>query len=295
MTRAWGAWRIACGIMTTMSKLRPERRFPRVPRDLRVLASAFALLVALVVTAAPPVAADWLVTTDGDRIETEGPWKVDGRKVVFTLPGGTLSMMRLSEVDLEASEAATEEALRPPEPEVEEKEPEAPREPVLVLTNADIPQGAPALAPDAAPTATTPEAGERNPLQVVRWRQEESPEGGIELIGTVRNMGQALAADIRVGAAVKDSEGEVIGRGNGFLDATSLVAGRSTEFRVLLPTIYDFVGEPEFTVEAEMLEVGSSGSPTASGSAAGGSEEPAEGEPADSGEAEEGSEEGEGI
>ena len=33
---------------------------------------------------AAPAAADWLVTRDGGRVETKGPWKVKGKLVVFT-------------------------------------------------------------------------------------------------------------------------------------------------------------------------------------------------------------------
>lgn len=61
---------------------------------------------------APAVAADWLVTQEGARVETKGPWKVKGRIVVFTSSKGRLSSMRLAEVDLAASAAATEEAVR---------------------------------------------------------------------------------------------------------------------------------------------------------------------------------------
>ena len=32
------------------------------------------------------------MTRDGARIETKGAWKVDGRRVLFTLPNGTLSI-----------------------------------------------------------------------------------------------------------------------------------------------------------------------------------------------------------
>ncbi len=53
-----------------------------------------------------PAAADWLVTKDGARIETEGPWKTKGAMVVFTSAKGTLSSLRLDEIDLE----------RPPRP-----------------------------------------------------------------------------------------------------------------------------------------------------------------------------------
>ncbi len=74
--------------------------------------SAIRWVLLFLVLLAPAVAADWLVTQEGARVETKGPWKVKGRTVVFTSSKGRLSSMRLAEVDLDASAAATEEAVR---------------------------------------------------------------------------------------------------------------------------------------------------------------------------------------
>ncbi len=57
-------------------------------------------------------AADWLVASDGSRIETTGPFKVEGKLVIFTLPNGTLGSLPLSEVDLEASRCADRASCR---------------------------------------------------------------------------------------------------------------------------------------------------------------------------------------
>ncbi|MEM6454112.1 MAG: hypothetical protein AAF772_03365 [Acidobacteriota bacterium] len=88
--------------------------------------------------------ADVLVTVEGEEIETDGPWTVRGRTVVFTRPNGTLSSMRLDEIDLDASEKATALALNPPEMPAEAlpAAPEPPRESVLTLTDDDIGEGA---------------------------------------------------------------------------------------------------------------------------------------------------------
>ncbi len=91
---------------------------------------------------AAAVHADWLVTRAGERIETRGGWEVKGRMVVFTQPSGTLSSIRLSEVDLDASAAATAEAAasaaRPAAPA-----PPPPRKPTRVITTDDVGQGVP--------------------------------------------------------------------------------------------------------------------------------------------------------
>ena len=99
-----------------------------------LLLGSLALTGSLVAT--DPANADVLVTRDGRQIQTDGPWEVKGRQILFTSPGGRLSSVRLSEIDLEASELAT----HPPEPE-ETVEPEPvvePKAPVLVLTDKDI-------------------------------------------------------------------------------------------------------------------------------------------------------------
>ncbi len=89
---------------------------------------------------APAAAADWLVTADGDRVETVGPWEVKGRQVVFRDAAGKLASLRLTEVDLEASRAATAEASREPEPETV-AEPEPKKEVVLTLTDDNLSRG----------------------------------------------------------------------------------------------------------------------------------------------------------
>ena len=104
--------------------------------------AAVALLGALVV-AGGPVDADWLVLADGTRIETAGPWEARGRLVVFTTATGTLSSLRLDEVDLEASHEATRAALEAPPPSTPSAvaAPAPAAKPVLVLTDEDVGRG----------------------------------------------------------------------------------------------------------------------------------------------------------
>ena len=94
------------------------------------------IALALILTLALPAvtAADWLVTRDGERIETVGPWRAEGDRVVFTLPGGTLASLPSSEVDIEASDAATRGEGQGEGIEEEE----AGRQPILVLTDGDV-------------------------------------------------------------------------------------------------------------------------------------------------------------
>ena len=103
----------------------------------------FCIVAAWALMPAPAAVADWLVTADGETIETRGPWKVKGRVVVFTDAKGALSSVRLDDLDLEASETVTADGgpreTKPAPPAAAPEKPE--REPVMVLTNADVPRG----------------------------------------------------------------------------------------------------------------------------------------------------------
>ncbi len=69
-------------------------------------ASTWAAL-ALAVLLASPATADWLVTSQGQLIETYGPWAVDSERLVYVDPDGAEHTLALKDVDLEASEEMT--------------------------------------------------------------------------------------------------------------------------------------------------------------------------------------------
>jgi glutaredoxin len=54
-----------------------------------------------------PAAADWLVTRDGQRIETEGRWQMKGKAVLFTQVDGRVDQLPRDYIDFEASHRAT--------------------------------------------------------------------------------------------------------------------------------------------------------------------------------------------
>lgn len=90
----------------------------------------------LLVGAVGSLQADWLVMRDGARVETRGPWQVKGGQVIFTQPNGTLSTLRLRDVDVEASRALTERPpAPPPAPAAAET---AKKEPVMVITDREV-------------------------------------------------------------------------------------------------------------------------------------------------------------
>jgi glutaredoxin len=89
------------------------------------------LAVVILLVSTSGAAADWLVLTDGQRLEIQGPHEVRGKQVRFTTQAGQLSSLPLAEIDLEATRKANEPPPPPPPPP-------PPKKPVLVLTDADV-------------------------------------------------------------------------------------------------------------------------------------------------------------
>ncbi len=235
------------------------------------------LLLSLISMAMPlaPAAGDWIRTREGALVETKGPWKVKGAVVLFTSPEGRLSSLRVSEVDLDGSAVATAEAKKAPPP----PPPEAKREPVLDLTNKDIsraggrrarPEGRPGTAAEAgteAEAGTTTEEeeapGSRQPppagpaeMRVVSWRQIENAQiSGVEIVGTLQNVGSAIATDLGVTVTLFNDDGTEIASVNAFLGTVSLAPRHTTTLRALFPDVYTFADEPDFAIRNNSIEV----------------------------------------
>lgn len=189
--------------------------------------------------------ADWLVTRDGGRVETQGEWRVDGRRILFTLPNGTLSAMRVSEVDLEASRDATEEAKRPP---VAEEAAEKPKpEPVLVLTNKDIPQAAgdSTIGDSEGEVPSTSGAD----LRVVDWSVEEG-NGGVRLVGRLENGTDRAHSGISIRVEVRNDEGETLATSSATVTRETLIAGGITTFEARFAGYSELPGQPTFAVDS---------------------------------------------
>lgn len=209
---------------------------------LGALLAAAALLV--------PAAADWLVTRDGAHIETAGPWRVENRLVVFERPDGTYASMRLSEIDLEASERLTRELAeraRAPEPVAEE------RTAVVRLTEKELPpvprseQTEPPANGTAPPEEGSADAddseAEEEALQIVTWRDIGGTESsGIELVGDVRNVSEDTALAVEVTVVLLDEAGEVIETSSAILTSTALPPGQTAGFRVSFPGVFHYAG-----------------------------------------------------
>src|SRR5690606_37601777 len=169
------------------------------------LAALASLLALPAVT--PEARADWLVTREGARLETKGPWTVRGKLVVFTLPDGTLSSVRLDQVDLEASRRAEEE-LRQERQRAAAPAEKPKRKSVVSLTDRDFKKAGPLVDPAAAAgeegqtasASSAPAAGgaAASGLEVVDWERAEATDGlaGVRLLGKVRNGGANPAAGV---------------------------------------------------------------------------------------------------
>jgi hypothetical protein len=207
--------------------------------------------------AAPPAtgsAKSWIVTTGGERIETRGPWRVEGRRVVYVAANGTLVSLRADRVDLEASRAlasgahdgAKAASPRPPLPA------EPPREPRLVLTDEDLPpittpatpgeEGAPAegaegAEPGARPPAATGPPAASGDLTVVEWRDVSAPGEPLRVYGTLRNDSRGRRSGLAVTVKVYDEGGNELASQQALLQDGTLEAGRSTGFRVFFPEV----------------------------------------------------------
>lgn len=223
-------------------------------RSFRFLRFLFlSCLVALVCLPAPTFA-DWLVTKEGGRVETKGPWKIQGGIVVFTLPNGTLSSMRLREVDLDKSALLTAETKRAAE---EAKKPEAESEakaPVLVVTNDDVKQAAP-----PAPGSEDGEEGEGEDVEggaagsgdgggsalgaeisagfkIVSWQLRNRADiEGFEVIGTLENTSEDVQSRLTAVIRVNTPEGRFVAERRALLGTARLDPAKRTSFSAEFP------------------------------------------------------------
>jgi hypothetical protein len=192
--------------------------------------------------------AHWLVTTNGERIETRGAWRVEGQRVLFTAPNGALISLRVSQVDLDASRAvelaethAEGASPRPP------LAPSPPREPRLVLTEKELPpitaaesstssDAAAAESPTPSAAAPSPGAGSEE-LNIIEWRNVAATGEPLQIYGTLRNDASGRRSGLAVTIRVFDESGEEVANQPALLQDSSLEAGRSTSFRVFFPEI----------------------------------------------------------
>ena len=187
-------------------------------------------------TAALPAHADWLVTRDGGRVETKGPWQTKGKLLVFTRAAdGALASLRVAEVDLDASVKATADAKvkaeAPPPPEVPQKK-------LAVLTDKDFRKPTPPEAGEAPKDGTPARTGR---LAVSGWKKLDRPDGdGIAIEGTVQNTTGDVLINSSVEVQLYNEAGERVGTAPGILTSTSIQGNGAVQFRANFPGVFTF-------------------------------------------------------
>lgn len=222
-----------------------DRAGARPRRTVLGLAKVWGLGLWVPLMLAPPLLADVLVTQEGAQVETRGAWRIEGRQVVFELPNGTLSALRLSEVDLDASRAATQAANEARSNVVEAAAPKE-REPVLTITNESLGLSTENPGSDddeesessAGGLATAGSVAIQGDVVVVDWSYDSFGEDPVYMVtGVIENRAQYVAEQVSVHLDIvavdeetgaQSSDRHILRRAR--VRLSSLPPGASTEF-----------------------------------------------------------------
>jgi len=185
--------------------------------------------------AALPARADWLVTREGGRVETKGPWQVKGKLVIFTRAADNgLASLRLADVDLDASAKVTSEvkvqAEAPPPPE-------PPKKKLAVLTDKDFrkptPPGEEGKAEEGKPAASS------GPVAVGPWKRVDG-DNGVSIEGTLSNTTGSMIVNAAVEVQLYNEAGDKVGTAEGLLTSTSVQPNGTVNFRASFPGVFAF-------------------------------------------------------
>jgi hypothetical protein len=199
----------------------------------------FARFAAALALAAGAASADLLVTRDGATIETAGPWRVEGRRVIFTGTNGTLSSIRTDEVDLDRSALATARAAESAAGAAEPAAVVTPGAPILRLDEDDLPT----VSEEGEPEGKKPEPATEpdTPLRVKSFDQAALPnDDGIQIFGVVENTGRSHLTSVSVTATLYGEEGGMLANGDAQLNQTTIAPGATANFRIEFPGLPDF-------------------------------------------------------
>lgn len=236
-------------------------------RDRSTLRTALGIVLGIVCLAGF-AAADWIVTTDGERIETRGPWTVDGRLIKLTLTNGELASMRVSSVDLEASRrlseastASAKEVETPPE----QKTAESPRRAKISLTDKDFttirrPRYTERSEDTEAEGETGDEASETaSALAVIVSEDAQDPEGGTVLSGILANRSSNAVANVTLTVRLFDVEDQLLAETVAELSSPSLSPNGRASFRARFPGVLAFARVEYEPRSVELLTGGADG------------------------------------
>lgn len=97
---------VTLGIESSLMRLLARRSDPRTSANARI-----GMFLVVGVLLCQVAGADWLITTDGQAIQTKGAWKVEGPLVLFTNAQGEPRSLHRGTLDLERSKRVTTLAL----------------------------------------------------------------------------------------------------------------------------------------------------------------------------------------
>ena len=229
----------------------------KTPPGLARLGLALALAGTLSVV---PAAADWLVTLDGDRIETQGSWSIQGKLVVFTSPGGGLSSLRLADIDVDASDQLTA-ASRAGQNRPRTVQPT--REATFVLTDNDVghvearlkgsmedrKEAAEEARAEVKRTAGATEDG----VSVTDWDQSfDDNINGVVVTGRIENRSRDIQTEVTLHVHLYLVDGTLAGRAPATLDREVLNPRASTSFKATFAGTLSF-DRPDFQIDSVPL------------------------------------------
>lgn len=190
--------------------------------------------------------ADWLVTTDGGRIETKGPWRVEGRRVLYTTPGGTLAAVRLSAVDLDASAVATAQA-KEERTEVKDVSPST-EKPVLVLKGRDVPRSLASVSRSSDSAEAADSDNDSGGVEVTRW-DDVTPAGEeVRIRGEVKNGTPDQLTTVNIQVTLYDESGNSIAKRVTSPQVKTMGPGESAPFEISFPDVY-YMSAVRFSVQ----------------------------------------------
>lgn len=155
-----------------------------------------------------------LVTASGDAIQTQGAWRLDGRRVIYTDSRGRLASIRTSEVDLDRSLQPEQLAAQGKTAPGVSAAPSV-KAPALVIEDGDVGQWSTSPTALAETTgaaregdAQPPAAAGSSGIELVSWKAIGDQVDRVVIHGTVRNPTRRTVREIRVRVVLLDERGE---------------------------------------------------------------------------------------
>ena len=205
-----------------------------------------------------PAVADILALRDGGRVVTAGRWSVDGSVVVFTRPDGSLASIRLKSVDLKASGSSDLGRGRAGTGSLSEhlESAEPTREPVLVLTDRDVPKATPDSVASNPASGSSATSRRSSPVRVETWVEIEGADG-YEIVGHLRNRGRVGERVYRVSVDLRGRDGKLVQSAMALPRQSVLEKGAATTFRARFRDVAERKVRPSFKVDSVRATVGS--------------------------------------